>query len=41
MLEQFEKIGKDALADLKKIIDTATLEDFRINTWAEKAKSPK
>ncbi len=29
MLEQFEKIGSDALAELQKVIDLAALEDFR------------
>jgi len=30
MVEQLEKIGKDAIAALKKITDMAALEDFRI-----------
>jgi len=38
MLEQFEKIGKDALAALKEITDTAALEDFRIKYLARKGQ---
>jgi phenylalanyl-tRNA synthetase alpha chain len=38
MFEQFEKIGKDALADLKKVNDLATLEDFRIKYLARKGQ---
>ena len=38
MLEQFEKIGKDALADLKKVADAAALEDFRIKYLGRKGK---
>ncbi len=30
MLEQFKKTGKEALADLKKVTDLGTLEEFRI-----------
>jgi phenylalanyl-tRNA synthetase alpha chain len=30
MLEQFEKIGKEALADLQKVTDLKQLEEFRI-----------
>jgi len=30
MLEQFKKISKDALADLKKVNDLAALEEFRV-----------
>jgi len=36
MLKQFEKIGKDALADLKKNSNTADLEDFRIKYLGRK-----
>ena len=38
MLEQFEKIGKDALAALKKVTDAAALEDFRIKYLGRKGK---
>jgi phenylalanyl-tRNA synthetase alpha chain len=38
MLEQFEKIGKDALAALKKVTDAAALEDFRIKYLSRKGK---
>jgi len=38
MLEQFEKIGKDALAALKKVADAAALEDFRIKYLGRKGK---
>ena len=38
MLEQFEKIGKDALTSLKKITDLASLEDFRIKYLARKGQ---
>jgi len=38
MLEQFEKIGKEALADLKKINDLAGLEDFRIKYLGRKGQ---
>jgi phenylalanyl-tRNA synthetase alpha chain len=38
MLEQFEKIGKDALADLKKITDLKALEDFRIKYLGRKGQ---
>jgi phenylalanyl-tRNA synthetase alpha chain len=38
MLEQFEKIGKDALADLKKITDNTALEDFRIKYLGRKGQ---
>jgi len=38
MLEQFEKVGKDALADLKKIRDFAALEDFRIKYLGRKGQ---
>jgi len=38
MLEQFEKIGKDALVDLKKVTDIKTLEDFRIKYLGRKGQ---
>jgi phenylalanyl-tRNA synthetase alpha chain len=38
MLEQLEKIGKDAIAALKNITDTATLEDFRIKYLGRKGQ---
>ncbi|HEW79758.1 MAG TPA: phenylalanine--tRNA ligase subunit alpha, partial [Phycisphaerales bacterium] len=38
MLEQFEKIGKDALADLKKVTDLPALEDFRIKYLGRKGR---
>jgi len=38
MLEQFEKIGKDALADLKKVADLTALEDFRIKYLGRKGQ---
>jgi len=38
MVEQLEKIGKDALAALKKITDAATLEDFRIKYLGRKGQ---
>jgi len=38
MLEQFEKTGKDALAALKKVTDTAALEDFRIKYLGRKGQ---
>jgi len=38
MLEQFDKIGKDALADLKKVKDFAALEDFRIRYLGRKGQ---
>jgi len=38
MLEQFKKVGKDALADLKKVTDITTLEDFRIKYLGRKGK---
>ena len=38
MLEQFERIGKDALAALKKVTDAATLEDFRIKYLGRKGQ---
>ena len=36
MLEQFEKIGKEALADLKEIRDLKSLEGFRIKNLGRK-----
>ena len=38
MLEQFKKIGKDALADLKKVTDLKALEDFRIKYLGRKGQ---
>ncbi len=38
MLEQFEKIGKNALDDLKKVTDPKALEDFRIKYLARKGQ---
>ncbi len=38
MLGQFEKIGKDALAELEKVTDLAALEDFRIKYLARKGQ---
>jgi len=38
MLEQFEKIGKDALAELKKVTDLKQLEDFRIKYLSRKGQ---
>ena len=38
MLEQFEKIGKNALAELEKITDTKALEDFRIKYLSRKGQ---
>jgi phenylalanyl-tRNA synthetase alpha chain len=38
MLEQFEKIGKDALAELEKVTDLKQLEDFRIQYLARKGQ---
>jgi len=38
MLEQFEKIGKDAFAALKEITDMEALEDFRIKYLARKGQ---
>jgi phenylalanyl-tRNA synthetase alpha chain len=38
MLEQLEKIGKDALAALKKVADTASLEEFRIKYLGRKGR---
>jgi phenylalanyl-tRNA synthetase alpha chain len=36
MLDQFEKIGEDALAALKKVTDSAALEEFRIKYLSRK-----
>ena len=36
MLEQFEKIGKDAIEELKSIVDSASLEQFRIQYLGRK-----
>ncbi len=38
MLEQFKKIGKDALEDLKKVSDPESLEQFRIKYLARKGQ---
>ncbi|MBN2181609.1 MAG: phenylalanine--tRNA ligase subunit alpha [Sedimentisphaerales bacterium] len=38
MLEQFKKTGKDALDELKKVSDTAALEQFRIKYLARKGR---
>ena len=38
MLEQFEKIGKDALTALKKVTDASALEDFRIKYLGRKGQ---
>jgi len=38
MLEQLEKIGKEALAELKKVTDLAALEQFRIKYLARKGQ---
>jgi phenylalanyl-tRNA synthetase alpha chain len=38
MLEQFEKIGKNALAELEKITDTKALEAFRIKYLSRKGQ---
>ena len=38
MLEQFKKTGKDALADLKKVTDLSTLEEFRIKYLSRKGQ---
>ena len=38
MLEQFEKIGRDALAELKKVADLAVLEEFRIKYLGRKGQ---
>ncbi len=36
MLEQFEKIGQDALAELKEVKDAASLENFRLKYLSRK-----
>jgi len=41
MLEQFEKIGKDALASLKKVNHLKALEDFRVKYLARKGQVTK
>jgi len=41
MLGQFEKVGKDALADLEKVGDLAALEDFRIKYLGRKGQITK
>ncbi len=38
MLEQFEKVGNDALADLKEVTDLAALEEFRIKYLGRKGQ---
>lgn len=38
MLEQFEKIGKDALAELKKVTDLKALEEYRIKFLGRKGQ---
>jgi len=38
MLEQFEKTGKDALADLEKVNDLTALEEFRIKYLGRKGQ---
>ncbi len=38
MLEQFEKIGKEALADLQKVADLQQLEEFRIKYLVRKGQ---
>jgi phenylalanyl-tRNA synthetase alpha chain len=38
MLEQFKQIGKEALADLKKVTDLRTLEEFRIKYLGRKGQ---
>jgi len=38
MLEQFEKTGRDALAELQKVADLAVLEDFRIKYLSRKGQ---
>jgi phenylalanyl-tRNA synthetase alpha chain len=41
MLEEFERIGKEALAELQKVNDLAALEDFRIKYLARKGRITK
>jgi phenylalanyl-tRNA synthetase alpha chain len=38
MLEQFERIGNDALTDLKQVANLQTLEDFRIKYLGRKGR---
>jgi len=38
MLEQFEKTGSDALAELQKVVDLAALEEFRIKYLGRKGQ---
>ena len=38
MLEQFEQIGRDALAELKKVADLTVLEEFRIKYLGRKGQ---
>ena len=38
MLEQFEKTGEEALAELKKVTDLAALEEFRIKYLGRKGQ---
>jgi phenylalanyl-tRNA synthetase alpha chain len=38
MLEQFKKTGKEAIADLKKVTDLRTLEEFRIKYLGRKGQ---
>ncbi|MHC4370647.1 MAG: phenylalanine--tRNA ligase subunit alpha, partial [Planctomycetota bacterium] len=38
MLEQFEKTGSDALAELQKVTDLASLEEFRIKYLGRKGQ---
>ena len=38
MLERFEKVGNDALADLKEVTDLAALEAFRIKYLGRKGQ---
>jgi len=38
MLEQFEKTGEEALAELQKVIDLAALEEFRIKYLGRKGQ---
>jgi len=38
MLEQFEKTGEEALAELQKVTDLAALEDFRIKYLGRKGQ---
>ena len=38
MLEQFEKTGEEALAELQKVTDIAALEDFRIKYLGRKGQ---